>query len=516
MPRLSPNGVPGTVPGILLMTDQKALLVSVCSVLLAGMVFLQSARISSAQGTDENSLYAVALGAYKDGFHDLAIDQFSQLLRLYPNSPKVPYAQFRIAESYFKQKNYEQSLTWYQKLLDQYPDKSDLLDKALYRLGQLYFFKKDYEKADSFYQKLLGQCPGSRLAGDALFWSAESNSQAGKWKEASQSYRQFLNNYPNHSHAADAAYGLGSAYLKLQDEGQALKAFQELTTRYPQNKQQVAKAWLNMADVEYRSGNYGKAAQNYQKVVHDYPDSPDIRLALYGAGLSFYQAQQFPKALEMYQQFLEKYPKDDLAETAAFQSGFMEFKLEKYSLAAGRLEAFIHSYGKSMYLPEAWYYLALSNQKLGKQDLAGQQLNRIVREFKSNPIADSAWLQLGAISYQSRQFPQAVRAYESASGSADRNVAAEALYWLGESWASQKNYDKAVQILLQIPRQYDGIAHWAVMAQMRAAGIYEHRGELNKALELYEKVAKSKSENQLRPTALQRIEKLRSQIKGSP
>ncbi|MCL6583621.1 MAG: tetratricopeptide repeat protein [bacterium] len=495
------------------------------AVMVAGAFFQASSssagRCFAAQEgmvADENSLYAVALGAYKDGFYDLAIDQFSHLLRLYPNSAKAPYAQFRIAESYFKQKNYDQSLIWYQKLLDQYPQKSDLLDKTLYRLGQIYFLKKEYEKADGFYQTLLDRCSGSRLAADALFWSAESKSLAGKWKEAKEAYQQVVKNYPNYRYAADALYGLGMAALKLQDDNQALKAFQEFTARKPQNKQQVVSAWLNIAEIEYRAGNYDRAAQHYQKIINDYPDSPEIRLALYGAGLSLYQIQQFSKAIALYQQFLAKYPKDELAEAVTFQIGVLHFKLENYSQAAEWLEKFIRTWTKSDYLPQASYYLALSNQKLGKMDLAKQQFSRIVKEFKESSLCASSWLQLGAMAYQAGQFTEAVRAYESASKASDRSVAAEALYWLGESWAGQKNYDQAIHAWLQLSQQqqYHGIDNWAAMAEMRVAGIYEHQGKVEKALELYEKVARGKNEDQLRSAARQRIEKLRSQIKKAP
>ncbi|MEW5801812.1 MAG: tetratricopeptide repeat protein [bacterium] len=499
------------------MTDRKIpFLFLYAGVLIGVFLFQYGVALCSAQISDENSLYAVALGAYKDGFYDLAIDQFSQLLRVYPDCPKAPYAQFRIAEAYFKQKKYNQAILHYQRLLDRYPQKSELLDKALYRMGQTSFFKGEYEKAGSFYQRLLSGYPDSELTADALFWSAESNSQAGAWKEALSPYQKFLGKYPGHSHAAEAQYGLGLAYLKLRDYGRAIKTFRELMDKHPKNKQLVSKALLNSADIEYRQGEYEKAALDYQKFVRDYPDYSDARSALYGAGLSFYQAKQFPKAVALYKQFLGKYPKDDLAESVSFQSGFMLFKLEDYSPAAAQLDDFIRKYGESSYVPEAYYYLALSNQKLEKRDLAEQQLIHITKECKNSPIASSAWLQLGTLYYQAQKFLQAAEAYKSASGSADRSVAAEALYWLGESYASQKNYDKAIHTFLQIPQQYAGIANWAVMAQMRLAGIYEHLKEYSKALELYETVAKNQKEDYFRQSAQQRIEKLRSQTKETP
>jgi len=467
-----------------------------------------------AQINDENSLYTVALGAYKDGFYDLAIDQFSQLLRLYPNSKKAPYAEFRIAEAFFKQKKYEQALPHYGKLLNHYASVVDLIDKSLYRNGQIHFLRQEYDRAAVLYKQLVSQYPKSNLAESALFWSAESSCQAGEYAEASRLYRQFMDRYPAHSHAAEALYGLGWSYMKLKDYQLSQKFFKEFVEKFAKSKL-APKARLNIADLEYRIGKYQEAAHLYRQFVLQYPDVSEVKTAWYGQGLSFYQAGKFPEAIEAYKGFLEKYPQDELAESSAFQLGYLYFKLENYALAVTRFEEFIERYKKSSYLPESYYYLGLGHQKLGRGPAAEKYLSEMVRQFAGHPISGHALLQLGGLYYQSQRYAQALEVYTQASASSDPKIAGESLYWLGEAYTSQKEYDKALQTFLKILQRYPGADGWVTMARFRAAGIYEYQQNVTEALSLYHEVQSSKGNSRLKESARKRIETLQTQLKQS-
>ena len=462
------------------------------------------------QINDENSLYTVALGAYKDGFYDLAIDQFLQLLKLYPNCKKAPYAEFRIAEAYFKQKKYDQALSHYKKVVNNYSFAENFIDKALYRMGQVYFLEQKYQQSADFYQRLFSQYSQSTLAKKALFWFAESNYNSGKYQEAIQGYQKFLQKYPTHEQASEAMYGLGWSCWKAKQYTKAKKFFEQLQKKYPKSSL-IPKAILNIADIEYQLKHYKTAARYYYTFRLKYSDKAEARIAVYSEGLSYYQLQEYSKSINAYKVFLTKYSDDDqLAESVTFQLGFMYFQLSKYVESITYFEKIINNYKKSQYLPESYYYLGLGSQKVGKTETAEKYFDKLIKKFKNKAISSNALLHLGAIYYQSRRYSQAQKVYKSASRSKEPKIAPEAFYWLAETYTSQKKYDEALQAFLKIPAQYSKSASWIVMAQFRAASIYEHQGKIADALKLYEKVSKNVSDKSFQQSAKKRIEKIRA------
>lgn len=469
-------------------------------------------NFSSAQMNDESNLYTVALGAYKDGFYDLAIDQFQNLLRTYPHSKKAPYAHFRIAEACFKQKKYAEASSHYQILLDKYPAKIDLLDKALYRSGQIYFLNEEYEQALIYYERVIKECPQSSLAESALYWSAESLVNKGRYEEAAKIFQNFIQKYPAHEHQEEAHYRIGWCAYQQKQYQKAQKYLETYISKFPAGAL-LTKAKLTLADIEYQLGNFQLAAQHYHKFLLQFPQSQERKQALYSEGLSLYQAKQFERAIEVDQQFLKDYPKDELAESLRFQLGYMYFEGGNYALAVEHLETFINTYKKSGRLPEAYYYLAISCQKLGKDKSAEGYFSDLIQKFRYHTLYPNALMQLGALYYQSHRYEEAVKIYTEASGFSKADIAREAFYWLGETYTAQKKYEQAQQIFLRLTASDSSTDQWTVMAQFRAAGIYEHQGKIPEALKLYQEVEKKSQEKSFQLSAREQIEKIRANRK---
>ena len=110
-------------------------------------------------------MYTVALGAYKNGFHDLAIDQFQKFLELYPKSQKAPFAWFRLGEAYRVQNKDSLAKAAYGKVLDMYPD-HQLRHITIFRLAGISFKQKDFSSAILDYQRLIKEAPSSGFAGE--------------------------------------------------------------------------------------------------------------------------------------------------------------------------------------------------------------------------------------------------------------------------------------------------------------------------------------------------------------
>lgn len=68
-----------------------------------------------------NLLYDDALRDYNAGKYELALQEFTDYLRFYPNTDLAGNAQFYIADIHYRQGNFKQAIADYDKVLEQYP-----------------------------------------------------------------------------------------------------------------------------------------------------------------------------------------------------------------------------------------------------------------------------------------------------------------------------------------------------------------------------------------------------------
>ncbi|MFT7338527.1 MAG: tetratricopeptide (TPR) repeat protein [Marinobacter maritimus] len=90
-------------------------------------------------GRLDELLYQMAKAYALTGQNDASAKRLQQLVGLYPESPLVPEARFRIAESAFAAGNYVEAEAGYRELVDGKGDAGELENKARYMLGWTLF-----------------------------------------------------------------------------------------------------------------------------------------------------------------------------------------------------------------------------------------------------------------------------------------------------------------------------------------------------------------------------------------
>jgi outer membrane assembly lipoprotein YfiO len=140
------------------------------------------------------------------GNYVLAVSSYREFLTLYPQHPKSDYAQFRCAESYFKQKNTpdrdqtatDQALEEYQRLLDVYPQSTyveqtrerirecrQVLARADFQVGFFYQkTRKSWRSAIGRYETIVSEYPDFERFDEVLFRLAQCLAFSGRYAEA--------------------------------------------------------------------------------------------------------------------------------------------------------------------------------------------------------------------------------------------------------------------------------------------------------------------------------------------
>lgn len=160
------------------------------------------------------------------GNYVLAVSAYREFLTLYPQHPRSDYAQFRAAESYFKQKNSpdrdqtatEQALEEYQRLLDIYPE-SKLVEPARDRIRECrqtlarshhlvgWFYQRGrqaWRSAISRYETIVTEYPDYEKLDEILFRLSQCLSYSGRYAEALPQIARIEKEFPTSPFVAEA------------------------------------------------------------------------------------------------------------------------------------------------------------------------------------------------------------------------------------------------------------------------------------------------------------------------
>ncbi|MEO8372385.1 MAG: tetratricopeptide repeat protein, partial [Candidatus Solibacter sp.] len=78
-------------------------------------------------------MYDAALGDYRSGKYELAVQEFSDYLKYYGNTDLAPNAQFYVAMIHFVQGGYESAVKEFDMVLEKYPDNNKTSEALLYK-----------------------------------------------------------------------------------------------------------------------------------------------------------------------------------------------------------------------------------------------------------------------------------------------------------------------------------------------------------------------------------------------
>jgi tol-pal system protein YbgF len=121
--------------------------------------------------------------------------------------------------------------------------------------------------------------PPVGVSADASYTAAMRDLQTGKTDLARSEFQQFLTYFPNTELAAKAQYYLGEIDYNRNDYANAVKNFDLVLERYPENPK-TADAHLMKAQALLKSGQRARAVQEFRVLVSNYPRTEDSRKAL--------------------------------------------------------------------------------------------------------------------------------------------------------------------------------------------------------------------------------------------
>ncbi len=328
---------------------------------------------------------------------------------------------------------------------------------ALFVLGQVYQAEQRHTEAADVFQTYLDARPGvldayvQELRGDALTAAGDLNGALaayeaafrsdqltdpvflavkvgqtyvtlGNHESALRTFMGVLNSTDNDFIKAQMNYLAGQEYLALGMTEQAFARFQESLINYPQSyysyaglivlvENDIPVDDLLRAKVDYYAGQYGLAAEIFNRYIKENPDHKGEAHHLYA--LSLNAIGEYEAAIYEWNNLIRDHADDAYFAAAWDEKSWTQWsKLGNYDLAAQTLFDFVALYPTRSEAPQYLFFAARIQEDNNKIVESAATFERIINEYPSSSLAYRALFLAGINYYRSGAYTQALQAFQ--------------------------------------------------------------------------------------------------------
>lgn len=361
--------------------------------------FNQMARFWLAESYYRNDQYEQARVAFNELYNQSAL--YRQ-----PESYLITY---NIAYCYYKEGNYTSAIKWFDKYLEE--TSVEYRKDALERSADCYFALKDYKNAARAYDKVMKDYFDVNDI-YPYYQAAISYGLSGNSAKRISLLSNVLGADPSSRYYSEALFELGRAYVVKEENEKAFNCFKTLADNV-KDKTYVARAYIEMGSLSRNQSKIDEALGYYKYVVEHMPvtDYYDDALA---AIESVYQTRNEP---EIYLQYIDSIGKggiktDEEKENMIFNAAEQVYFTEDYQKALTSLQSYIDRYPSGRYLFKADYYIAESYRRLGKYEQACDHYVKVID--KGDPLyAEQSMVAFSELLFKLEDWERAYNTYST-------------------------------------------------------------------------------------------------------
>ena len=331
----------------------------------------------------------------------------------------------------------------------------------------------------------------ARLATNAPAASMETNRSS--IRQAFTNFSRLIADFPTNHLVPKAQLGQGWCFW-LEDNFESARAsFSQAAEQLP-HSQERAIAAFKLGDADFKLGQYASSFTNYQRVVEDFSDFPDVQTNL--AGQALYQMVRSAIALTnldlasmALQKLLGRPPQENIGEPAMLLYGQAAARERSPAEARVLLETFATQFPLSPLLPQVQSALARTYVQEGNWESAFKHYDGWLGSFTNHPARPTNEYMRAWVHYQWKEDTNSLAlltnflaSYPSNFYAAHAQLAVADFYWNRHDLNNaQLNYQKLFENRLT-PRE---LAYQAQKMGSRAAfeaGLFPRAREILTAL----------------------------------
>jgi TolA-binding protein len=417
--------------------------------------------------------YAMYQKALCDGLQKNYKEKISDLNTLqqkYPSSNYVVASTYEIAESYKAVNEYDNAITYYQKVITNYPA-SPYVQRSIKTIGFLYYNENKNDKAFEYLDKIVKQDPKSDEAKDAIETIKKIYKEQNKPEEM-EAYMASIGSSVSTDELDDSYWQKASdLYYDKKDCDASMPEMQKYIAKFPNGKY-LTEANFCFAECAYSKANYTDALVAYKYVLSK-TRSIHTEISLVKASYILYKDKNYAEALPLYTQL------QDLAESAQ----------NKLTAKLGAMRCAFYTKNYDICIDEC-------NKVMNTEKIAQQQL------AEAHQLKAKSLYEINRIDEAVVDFQYMVKNSKSESG-------AEAYYYLALIHFQKKEWketEKTVNTLLVYNYSTND---WSTKGLLLMADVYVQKNETNNAEVLLQSVIDNANKPEYTDLAKQKLQEIK-------
>jgi len=209
---------------------------------------------------------------------DNAISTLDEFLVRFKQSDRYPEVMFDRAMLYYRLARYQDSLTDFERLREEFPD-TPVAMRADFMRGWCLYQLGDTARAIQIGNKFLSRNKDSEWAPEVAFWLAEHEFNTLNYGVAESNFVAIAKSSPSNYLAEKSVYWAGRSAVEQKAYRRAIDYFTQLTRQYT-NSVLIPEARFAQGDALTEIGDFAGAILAYEEIIKLYPGSPLVVRAL--------------------------------------------------------------------------------------------------------------------------------------------------------------------------------------------------------------------------------------------
>jgi len=257
---------------------------------------------------------------------DLASDYFQKYIGEFPNTPNTEMAHYYLGFCYYNGRRFDEAINTFREFARKYP-KSDFTPEAVFYYSDGEYNIGNLEESINGFDSMIARYPGHEKTAEALYTKAWAYLDLEREDDAIATFQTLFEKFPESEFAATSLFSIADYYYNIQDYEQAIEHYEEVMKRYPETEvaarvpETLKDLTETVAYIEFEKGwniflqaqdtedenLYRQAAEIFESVIENYPDTESEIGALSNAGICYEALGRWLDAIDMYDRVILKY-----------------------------------------------------------------------------------------------------------------------------------------------------------------------------------------------------------------
>ncbi|TVZ56909.1 tetratricopeptide repeat protein [Lutibacter sp. Hel_I_33_5] len=320
------------------------------------------------------------------------------------NSIEFSEIDYNIGYSYFKLKQYDKAIEWFQNFLSKEEIDYSLKDDVRLRVGDSYFASKEYRDAIKAYKNITDEIGTG--ADYAFYQTGISYGFLGENDKKIDALKSVVNQFETSDLKDDALYQIGNTYASIKENEQAHKAYQRVLEKHPKSAYNPS-ILLREGLLYYNENNNSKAIERFKETVKKYPNSTEAKQAVTNAKNVYIDTGNIDEYANWVRGIKFANVSDDDLDNITYQAAENKFLENNTQKAIEGFSKYLQSYPDGLHALKTNFYLAELLNKINLQEKAIPNYSYVIVQHQ-NEFTEEALNKLAQIHLEAADWKKAI------------------------------------------------------------------------------------------------------------